>query len=189
MIKRAEDDGHVLKTVAPRSTASIRNRSEKKIVNTDKNDVMVIWKIANEGKKHLAAPRKAAPRVATLHDRIQFYRRTDKLRFPNKKISEIPEIAEIQQKLPYSSLSPEHKRFLGNGKNYDKIIMIPYEAAKTATSRKEYEKLLGLYEHGYPSYFRSTICRRIWDSKNQKLKGYSWTEYRKCLRMCYHKLK
>ena len=57
---------------------------------------------------------------------------------------------------PYKELPEERRPALGNGKEYSSsLLAAAMFAAQNATSRDEFERLLGLHGSGYPSLLRS----------------------------------
>src|SRR6185437_14161340 len=62
---------------------------------------------------------------------------------------------------PFSTLPPDMQELFGNGKkrtpDYARARVMPFAMAFTepdASTREGYERVLGLHDHGYPSFYR-----------------------------------
>lgn len=77
---------------------------------------------------------------------------------------------------PYDSLPGELQDILGNGRDYSRSVVMPFAMASTEPfldngpredRRRRYEKIIGLYDRGYPSFYRRATIN--WMQINAKL--------------------
>lgn len=77
---------------------------------------------------------------------------------------------------PYPLLPTDLKEVLGNGKDYSRSMVMPFAMASTEPTiddgpgderRRRYEKIIGLYDRGYPSFYRRATI--TWMHTNAKL--------------------
>jgi len=77
---------------------------------------------------------------------------------------------------PYERLSEELRDILGDGTCYSRSVVMPFAMASTEfhlndgppeERRRRYEKVLGLYDRGYPSFYRRATI--VWMQKNAKI--------------------
>ena len=166
-IKRCEDEGHTLLFVPPRETG--RWSRELGIDKSDFNDPLVIRAIVKAGA-HLKRP--STPEPEYVAKRAAANRKLMLLRASGEKDEYAKALIEG---LPdYASLSNEKKLALGNGKRYSFIVVAAAGVAtEVATSRKEFERLCGLYAHGYPSQIRADLYHWQWSggAKRARLNG------------------
>lgn len=74
-----------------------------------------------------------------------------------------PWVVETMDVLPpFSEVPTEFQNALGNASSYALGFMLPMIiASKESSSRKDFERRLGNYAHGYPSFCRATYMRRF----------------------------
>lgn len=82
----------------------------------------------------------------------------------------------LMRKLPpYDALPQELKDVLGNGKDYSRSMVMPFAMASEEPHiddgpleerRRRYEKVIGLYDRGYPSFYRRATI--VWMQTNAK---------------------
>lgn len=155
-IARCAEDGHDLRFLPPRETG--RWSRELGIDKSDFNDPFVLREIVAAGA-HLKRPTVpddayVAKREAANRKLMLLRAAGDKDDYADALIATLPE---------YGSLSNEKKLSLGNGKKYSKIVVAAAGvAAEAASSRKEFERLCGLYAHGYPSQIRADLYHWQW---------------------------
>jgi len=95
----------------------------------------------------------------------------------------------IEKLPPFANLTDVQKIALGDGKVYNKIVIAAVgKAAKFAESTREFDKLAGLYHHGYPSQIRSDLHHWRWRFVRREGK-ITISEYRRELRWLYHQLR
>lgn len=82
-------------------------------------------------------------------------------------------------------------RCLGDtkGKAYLTFVSSCWVTAGAATTRDEYEAMLGLHQNGYASMLRSEIHHWGWRKNLRDRPDVTWTQYRRALRWLYHQLK
>jgi hypothetical protein len=108
-------------------------------------------------------------------------------------------------------LSPIRQLALGNGKDYNLVIVAAVGVASIhARTTDEFDRLAGLYAHGYPSQIRADLHHYAWAGGNTRAKlethldgygkriipsptvrldGLTWTSYRRELRWLYRQLR
>lgn len=95
---------------------------------------------------------------------------------------------DLVSKLPAFGLQPDVRRVaLGPAAYNLTIVAAVGKCAEHAVSRREFDRLAGLYGHAYPSQFRSDLMYHGWTEK--KKEAISLSEYRRELRWLYHQLK
>jgi len=196
VIQRFVDEGHKLLSSPNRLTGRHRRRlgysDEDK---TDEIDVHVIRDEYYNTNTFMKTPVKVNPDDPFIQIRIDANRelmilRSTLVRVPLKSgngYKKNPEKAkdiwaqEIITKLPtYGTLDDETAKALGNGTEYANVIIAAIGVcAKFATTRKEFDRLSGLYHHGYPSQIRSDLHYHGWWNPRKrelnKMLGYKTT--------------
>lgn len=200
VIARAAAEGHRLLTIHPRVTAR-RRRAEHNAAcradldiedcgvhgKSDHVDAETIWRIATTSGKHLklASPADAAwaARAAKLnydHTVDRWSRRMDA--YVERFFAYLgpPEAWDLRQRAAFLRKDRGVRPHLAHA-----VV----RAAEASPTRAEFERLLGLYEHGYPSHLRSDVVH--WGYANGKtghksFQPHSWRAYRRELRRAYH---
>ena len=76
---------------------------------------------------------------------------------------------------PYETLPDELREITGDGKKYARAFVIPFAMATDepylddgpiVERRRRFEKIVGLYDRGYPSFYRRATI--TWMQKNAK---------------------
>lgn len=62
-------------------------------------------------------------------------------------------------------------------------------AKENTLSKKEFERLIGMYHHAYPNQFRSDLMFHAWHKYIRKEPGTTLSEFRKAVRWLYHNIK
>lgn len=215
IIDRCEEEGHILLTTPNRATGRWKVKKyppdnpeykhfyENNARFPDNLAVALIRDIAKAGC-HLKVPRKFDPddpwlplRQAASKD-IMVLRNTKHTvtgpRGGEKLVSDQERLADqmLPFLVPYKQLPERQSRSLGNGKEYSKtLVATTAVASKYVSNVKEFDKLSGLYAHGYPSQFRSnyhyygmkTAIKRHGDTKEVR------KDFRYSCRWLYHQLK
>lgn len=93
--------------------------------------------------------------------------------------------------LPPFSWQPTDRRIaLGPVENYNTVIVAAVGvAAEFVSERAAFERLIGLYAHGYPSQFRSDLMHWGWGRQPRKRERIRLTVYRRELRWLFHQLR
>lgn len=192
MLAAARAAGHEIYTFNPKATARHRRRDEdalalatgKPRVDTkigkagDILDSRIIRNIAVNTTQHVAPMIIREPvwaeRNATLNREY----------FILKMTKQKPEVLIKPAKKIlgwYSKLSDADKVLLGNGKAYsDSMLATAYYATKNTKSRSEYERLLGLWQAGFPSLLRSDVHHHGFGSMSKR--GTTIKQYRQGMR-------
>lgn len=92
--------------------------------------------------------------------------------------------------LPPYILQPTERRIaLGPTERYNLVIVAAIGvAAEFVTSRADFERLTGLYAHGYPSQFRSDLIYWGWARQAKKRQRITLSVYRRELRWLFHQV-
>lgn len=204
-IARCDREGHDLRFTTPRETG--RWSRQLNIEKSDFNDPFVIREIARRGG-HLKKPSVVSDdfetRRAEANHELMLLRATGKKdEFAAEVIDKLP---------PYSSLDDTMQRALGDGKKYSKVIFAAVAmAAKHARNRNEFDRICGLYAHGYGQQVRADLYHYGWSggAKRGRLNGkptgfdkkgrpqygirkrddLTLSDYRRSLRWAYHQVK
>jgi hypothetical protein len=160
IVDYAVKNGIAIFVINPRETAN--ERMNQGIVGKDdddtldKEDAKILFQFMVEKKKHFASPRPWEIRDETWQDAINSERRIG-----------WPSGDTMLAKLPPAKSVPDvHKDALLNGTIYSDGFVIPVVWAATETkkeggNRDDFERYLGNYGNGYPSYLRATFYRRV----------------------------
>ncbi len=129
-------------------------------------DAEIIWRIAQNPLRlrvwHVATP---APRMYTS------VRPSDKRGYRDERSDEF--MANLP---PYEALPTDIAAVLGVKGKYSRSMAMPFAmalgedflyAGDRDDIRKRWEKIIGLYEHGYPSFYRRAVI--VWMQENAKL--------------------
>ena len=182
VIQRVEAEGHTLLTTPNRKTA--KHRNELGLDKTDANDAITIRDIALNTAIHLKRPNvrtdEWAERSQAANKELRILRQS----------GQKDGVAEaIIPSLPDPKALPEDIRVAlvgSNGKYSKTIVAAVAVAAKHTNSRREFERLVGLYVHGYPSQFRSDLHYHGFRHANKR--GATWRSFRKAIRWLYHEV-
>lgn len=174
--------GHELYVYRPIHTARLRRRLG--IEKSDTNDARMIFRIATEGRLHLyPAPDLDLARSSERERLTGDYVR---LRLSGGKTRLIEAATSLLGS--YRRLPAAHQMTLGNGKHYSpSLIAATAFAAAHASSRGQFERILGLHGSGYPTILRSEVHHH--SAQHALRRGVTWREYRRTLRWCYAQLK
>lgn len=189
--------GHRLRVFNPRLTAYRRTRAG--IEKNDATDALVIFEIAFRSDVHLTAPKKVDEAWVAKREKVN--REHTISRFSGTK----DELADIAIAIlgKYEGLAVEQRLVLGNGKEYAvPLLSAIVQATKYASSRGEFERLLGLYANAYPSHLRSDVHHWGYRVRNggigkkpdgtpkfERESVVTWKVFRQVLRATYQKLK
>lgn len=204
VIDRASRDGHILLTVQNRRTARERGRMGMSLDDkSDAVDVATIRKIALNGRTHLKVPRKTSDGDRELdRKRTEICRelvtlRNTVIRIPSPRGGYLKKQSCAKEKIgeelaailpPYNALDETFKRALGDGKQYSTVLLPTIaQAAIHTETRDEFEKLVGLYEHGYRSMLRSEIYHHSWRPAEKR--GATMSEFRRSVRWLWRTFK
>jgi len=206
------------------SRARIRHRFGSK---SDESDVRAIRALAlerdaNGEQHHLKPPASPDPfwikRRERANRHLMALRRsgtlTPAVRTPNRfSFTSQKEItaAAWAARLPlFSGLSQIQQLALGSGRDYSLVIVAAVGvAAIYARDTDEFDRLAGLYAHGYPSQIRADLHHYAWAGGNTRAKlvtvqveghrtapsptrrhdGLRWSDYRRELRWLYRQLR
>lgn len=122
---------------------------------------------------------------------------------PHDKRNYVGEVPDYYMSMApsYEDLPVDLKTLLGDGKKYSRAKVMPFVMAlneEGADTRAGYEKILGLYDHGYPSFYRrATIVlmqtnakRMAGTTKNHEvpkhIRKQAWKMTRRQIRHFYH---
>lgn len=177
IIQRAADEGHVLLTTPTRATGKEKVRKyppdqfpEFYMNNAKFPDNLAVDLIRTvAAREHLKVPRKFDPNDEWLSRREQACRtlmllRNTKIVVPatgrrrvDKIVTAKDLLAEhITEQLPeFDGLETRLSYVLGNGSYSPVLVAAAAVASVYVNNTREFDKLSGLYTHGYPSQFRS----------------------------------
>jgi hypothetical protein len=98
---------------------------------------------------------------------------------------------DLMRRLPPFTLQPAERRVaLGPVGAYNQVIVAAVGvAAEFVSDRPGFERLTGLYAHGYPSQFRSDLMHWGWGKRPEKRERISLSVYRRELRWLFHQFK
>jgi hypothetical protein len=152
---------------------------------TDREDALAIQRAAVNGA-HLKKPSILDPAWAALRDRAAA--RFVYLRCSGQKDTYA---RERMARLPHFTWQPDERRIaLGPSGGYNAVIVAAVAvAAEFVTDRRAFERLTGLYAHGYPSQFRSDLMHWGWGRRPEKRERIRLTVYRRELRWLFAQFK
>ena len=189
--------GHRLRVFNPRLTAYRRTRDG--IEKDDATDSLVIFKIAFESSVHLAVPKPVDSAWVEKRERVN--REHTISRFTGTKDALAEQAIDVLG--PYGELTEDQRLVLGNGREYAiPLLSAIVRATMHATSREEFERLLGLYANAYPSHLRSDVHHWGYRIRNggigknadgtpkfRRQSVVEWKTFRRVLRGTYQQLK
>jgi hypothetical protein len=152
---------------------------------TDREDALAIQWAAVNGA-HLKKPAIADPAWTELRDRaarrfIHLRCSGEKDAYARDRISRLP---------PFTWQPTERRIALGPTGGYSTVIVAAVAvAAEFVTDRPGFERLTGLYAHGYPSQFRSDLMHWGWGRRPEKRERIRLTVYRRELRWLFSQFK
>jgi hypothetical protein len=158
---------------------------KKQSKQSDRDDALAIQYAATHGA-HLKKPAIVEPEWEELREAAR--KRFILLRSSGGK----DEYAiSLMHRLPPYVLQPrERKVALGPKDSYNLVILAAVGvAAEFASNRRDFERLTGIYAHGYPSQFRSDFFFHGWKMRPEKQAQISLSVYRRELRWLFHQLK
>lgn len=183
-IELARSRNHDLGRVSDRQTP--RMRKELGLDKSDESDAIAIWFVAME--RHVSPIYAASEvseewktRAARLNHQVMVARYTGGR---PRLVEEVGSILGPPRELP------EHLRRTlldASGRRYLMFLAEVYVAAREADSRKEFERLLGLYQNGWASMLRAEPHRMGWEVVEKR--GLTQSQFRRVLREVYHKVK
>lgn len=156
-LRLANELGTKIFTISPRKTDRLRR--DKGLDKSDEVDATLIWEIAHSGY-HLKIPQ---PRDIRRVSRLA-KANNDRRAFGYTNAN--PSWAEAKQYLPpFESLEPWLQDILGNNGKYAEgfvtpIIQAALQNLDDGGNRDDFDKMLGTYAHGYPSYQRAAIYNK-----------------------------
>ena len=163
----------------------------------NENDAKILYEIATTQSKHLKLWQDQTERLIRKHTSVRPHdKREYRGPIPDMYMCKLPE---------FNSLSSELKEVLGTkqkqGNDYSRSKVMPFAMAleeEGADTRDGYERIIGLYGHGYPSFYRRATV--VWMQNNAKLmagvtrmnevpkeiRKAAWKITRKQIRQLYH---
>lgn len=138
---------------------------EQAVVHVE--DAEIIWRIATDTPHRLKKWTGPATSAERIHTSVR----------PMDKRGYRDERAEVFMALlpPYTTLPPELQEVLGSKGDYSRSMVMPFAMASTEPHiddgpaedrRRRYEKVIGLYDSGYPSFYRRATI--VWMQENAK---------------------
>lgn len=215
VIERCEREGRELLTTPNRLTG--RHRRAMGYTDADKSDELDISVLQHidESGVHLKRPSLAdesfVMRREAANAEMMNLRRTGEMRprpraggYVRASAKDAYAESLIPLLPPYQELVGSFQKALGDGKQYSLVVLAAAGiAAKYARNREEFERLCGLYGHGYPSQIRADLHHYAWAGGNRRPRldgtkadgirkrkdGLKWREYRRALRWLYAQFK
>lgn len=181
MAKLLRERGHELYTFNQRQTA--RRRRELELDKSNDNDARVIFDIAANTNMHMH-PLLPDPDEEWIERRSKLNREYLHIKFNGQK----PELLIKPAKAilgRFSKRTEEEQEMWGNGKpdKYsDSVLAAVYFTTARTRSRDEFERLLGLYQAGYPTLLRSDIHKHGYGSGGRK-RGLPVSKFRHGVRL------
>lgn len=195
VMQLAESRGVILLTVPARG--NMRRRASAGLAEKtgqsrqiDLEDARAIQLAAISGA-HLKKPAIVEDAWAELRERAR--KRFIHLRYSGQKEQYA---TDLMRRLPPYRVQPIERMValgkLENGelRNYNPVIVAAVGvAAEFVSGRADFERLTGLYSHGYPSQFRSDLMHWGWGRQEKKRQRIGLSVYRRELRWLFHQLK
>jgi hypothetical protein len=186
----AESRGVILLTVPARGNTRRREAagmpektSQSKRIDIE--DALAIQHAAASGA-HLKKPAVADEAWAALREKAA--RRFIYLRYSGQKDEYARSL--MRQLPPFMPQPIERRVALGPVENWNPVIVAAVGvAAEFVSGRADFERLTGLYAHGYPSQFRSDLMHWGWGKQPKKQLRITLRVYRRELRWLFHQLK
>lgn len=198
-ITECQNRGHTLLTTPNRATGRMRDKMD--LEKTDENDVKVIRRVAKV--HHLKKPRVFVHDdpfhdVRQAANRELMILRASKIQIPKKngdgflkatKSQKDVFAEDIISRLPsFDSLEEDLQKCLGNKDGYNKVIVAAVGvSAKHVDTQRKFDKLAGLYHHGYPSLIRSDL--HLWGYSRRIRDVIPISKYRKALRWLFQTIR
>lgn len=158
-IEAAEQVGSELLCVAPRQTPKVREKL--KLPKSDNNDAITIAHIAGDGKSHLSKPKRPQPRPPSHQERVQ---KASRLKW-HKDLTE-----PFLKHLPPKKDWPVELKDSNNGFAV-KVIACAMRVLDEGGGRKDFDRAIGAYQHGYPSLVRAAFYYYRTDAVTRHLAG------------------
>jgi hypothetical protein len=185
-IETCAAQGHDLRTVSQRLTSWWR--IERDIEKSDEADARAIYALATDGRQHLKRP---GPLLDPEVDewaarRAKAERELMVLRRSGRKDAYAKRIVKLLPKP--KTLDPTVRLSLcGSSSSYSLATVAACAmAVEHTTTKREWEKLLGLSASGKNSQFRSDLYRHNW--RHRRKTDLTLSEWRRSLRWLYHHL-
>lgn len=202
VIARAMREGHTLLTTPNRATGRWRKAMYPEYNNKPLPDnlaVKVIRHIASQTDTHLKIPAFPDSSWVTVREAAnsKLMRLRSEFRWAygprggRKVVSAKDDYADdLIQLLPeYVTLTAKQKLALGDGKEYNKTVVAAVGVtAEYVDNIKDFDRLSGMYHHGYPSQIRSDLHHWRW----RFLKGQvdlTLSQYRREIRWLFHQIR
>ena len=156
-LKLANSLGSQIFTISSRKTDRLRR--VQGLEKSDTVDAVLIWEIAHSNY-HLKTPTSRVLRRLGRLEKANNDRRAFDYTDSN------PSWIEAKNCLPsYASLEPWMQDVLGDGKKYaagfvTPIVQCALSVLDNGGNRDDFDKLLGTYAHGFPSYTRAAIFNK-----------------------------
>lgn len=140
----------------------------------------MIHAIACEGRIHLTS--LVAPDPTWIEKRERANAQYARLRLSGQKQDLIRSAEAILG--PHRDLPDELRASLCSTTGYSPALLAAcYFAAHHASTRAEFERLLGLHGSAYPSLLRSEVHHHAF--RHRRKSGVTWTEFRRAIRFLY----
>lgn len=170
VIEIAKSLGHKILTTPTRETD--RRRRILGLEKSDYVDPFVIRDLANDGKTHLKIPNFVSEdwieKRETANQKLMIMRNTN-VKVNSVKIGLKDYFAKlIVNFLPHlDGYSEETRLILGeSGKKYNLVgVAAVGVATQYVNNTREFDRLCGLYHHGYPSQIRSDLYKWRWGKR------------------------
>lgn len=202
VIERAKREGHTLLTTPNRATGRWRKIMYPEYNNKPLPDnlaVKVIRHIATQTKTHLKVPAFPDSEWVIIRENANDmlmnlrseFRWTYGPRGGRKVVSAKDDYADdIIQTLPeYVTLTAKQKLALGDGKEYNKTVVAAVAvAAEHVDNISDFDRLSGLYHHGYPSQIRSDLHHWRWRFLKGKV-DLTLSDFRREVRWLFHQIR
>lgn len=154
-INSAANHGHDLRVMQQRRTNRERQRIGLTNLSADKEeedefiDAILIFRLVAEGRVQTKKPVMPVIQTETVHRRLEYLRRSGKLKLTNVEVQQM-----LSPILPFKNL-PDIIKSLP-------FITKVYEASSRSHNREEFNRNMGMYELGFACQRRSDFMRRIW---------------------------
>lgn len=165
--------------------------------HTDEESAEWLYELATENPDRMKVWRPVTERLQRVHTSVRPW---DKRGYKGDQVDEW-----MDNLPPFAALPEDLAALFGNGKkrapDYKRTLALPYAMAMTepdSGTRKGFEKIIGLYGHGFPSFYRKTNDRLLEViTKSNTGKRYraditpaerkeAWRELRRMIRKLYH---
>lgn len=187
-ILRCRDLGYDLRVISDRQTK--RARLSLGLDKSDENDTLALWHLVAVLGKHTSPARRACEIPDDWRDRTAAVnRRAVVMRFTRTRHEALSEVERILG--PARGLPDDLRLVLADvrGRSYLAYVSAIFLAACEARTRDEFDRLLGLYQNGYPCILRSEIWSTLTLWGVVRKRGVSMSVFRRTLRKTYHLLR